>query len=124
MAVGQTLSALKAALAAATTKEEKFDINQMIKELKLQLKSDRQPEIKKANKSKTSENATLAAKYAKEPSKIPKNLPVIMDGTEKERVPREFNKGGMVKKYMGGGSVHKKKNTMATTKGWGASRKT
>ncbi len=33
-------------------------------------------------------------------------------------------KGGMVKKYMGGGSVHKKKNKMATTKGWGASRKT
>jgi len=30
----------------------------------------------------------------------------------------------MVKKYMGGGSVHKKKNKMATTKGWGASRKT
>ena len=33
-------------------------------------------------------------------------------------------KGGMVKKYMGGGSVHKKKNKMATTRGWGASRKT
>ena len=33
-------------------------------------------------------------------------------------------KGGMVKKYKKGGSVHKKKNTMATTKGWGASRKT
>ena len=32
--------------------------------------------------------------------------------------------GGMVKKYMGGGSVHKKKNKMLTTKGWGASRKT
>ena len=33
-------------------------------------------------------------------------------------------KGGMIKGYMGGGSVHKKKNKMATTKGWGASRKT
>ena len=33
-------------------------------------------------------------------------------------------KGGMVKKYMGGGSVHKNKNKMLTTKGWGASRKT
>ena len=33
-------------------------------------------------------------------------------------------KGGEVKKYMGGGSVHNKKNKMATTKGWGASRKT
>ena len=124
MAVGQTLSALKAALAAATTKEEKFDINQMIKELKSQLKSDRQPEIEKANKNKISGDATLAGKYAKEPRKIPKNLPVITDGTKKEFVPREFNKGGMVKKYMGGGSVHKKKNTMATTKGWGISRKT
>ena len=36
----------------------------------------------------------------------------------------EAAKGGMVKKYMGGGSVHKKKNKMLTTKGWGASRKT
>ena len=36
----------------------------------------------------------------------------------------EAAKGGEVKKYMGGGSVHKKKNKMATTKGWGASRKT
>ena len=33
-------------------------------------------------------------------------------------------KGGMVKKYMGGGSVHKNKNKMITTRGWGASRKT
>jgi len=33
-------------------------------------------------------------------------------------------KGGMVKKYMGGGSVHKNKKNMITTKGWGASRKT
>jgi len=117
MAVGLALSALKAALAAATTKEEKFDINQMIKELKLQLKSDRQPEIEKANNRKTSKVPNY--KNAK-----PKNFPVITDGTEKERVPREFNKGGMVKKYMGGGSVHKNKNKMLTTKGWGASRKT
>ena len=35
-----------------------------------------------------------------------------------------LKKGGEVKKYMGGGSVHKKKNKMLTTKGWGASRKT
>ena len=32
-------------------------------------------------------------------------------------------KGGMINKYAKGGSV-KKKNKMATTKGWGASRKT
>ena len=40
---------------------------------------------------------------------------------------RKFDKkakGGEVKKYMGGGSVKKKKNKMLTTKGWGASRKT
>jgi len=36
----------------------------------------------------------------------------------------QMKKGGEVKKYMGGGSVHKKKNKMLTTKGWGASRKT
>jgi hypothetical protein len=33
-------------------------------------------------------------------------------------------KGGEVKGYMGGGSVHKNKKNMITTKGWGASRKT
>jgi hypothetical protein len=32
--------------------------------------------------------------------------------------------GGMVKGYMGGGSVHKNKKNMITTKGWGKSRKT
>ena len=35
-----------------------------------------------------------------------------------------YAKGGEVKKYMGGGSVHENKNKMLTTKGWGASRKT
>ena len=35
-----------------------------------------------------------------------------------------YAKGGEVKKYMGGGSVHKNKNKMLTTKGWGASRET
>ena len=43
---------------------------------------------------------------------------------KKDRMPIYRAKGGEVKKYMGGGSVHKKKNKMATTKGWGASRKT
>jgi len=37
---------------------------------------------------------------------------------------KNLAKGGMVKKYKKGGSVHKKKNKMLTTKGWGASRKT
>ena len=118
------IGALKAALAAATTKEEKFDINQMIKELKLQLKSDRQPGIEKANKSKTSKNATPAKKYAKEPSKKPRNFPMTPKLTMLQDDPQFKAKGGEVKKYMGGGSVHKNKNKMLTTKGWGASRKT
>jgi len=104
------IGALKAALAAATTKEEKFDINQMIKELKLQLKSDRQPGIEKANKSKT--------------SKKPRNFPMTPKLTMLQDDPQFKAKGGEVKKYMGGGSVHKNKNKMLTTKGWGASRKT
>ena len=43
---------------------------------------------------------------------------------KKKQNPMSAAKGGMIKGYMGGGSVHKKKNKMATTKGWGASRKT
>jgi hypothetical protein len=51
---------------------------------------------------------------------------------EKQRRIRAKNKdkpmgkkdGGMVKGYMGGGSVHKNKKNMITTKGWGKSRKT
>ena len=39
-------------------------------------------------------------------------------------ISREMAKGGEVKKYMGGGSVHKNKNNMITKRGWGASRKT
>jgi hypothetical protein len=39
-------------------------------------------------------------------------------------ISREMAKGGEVKGYMGGGSVHKNKKNMITTKGWGASRKT
>ena len=49
---------------------------------------------------------------------IPKNIKKM------PTISREMAKGGEVKKYMGGGSVHKKKNKMLTTKGWGASRKT
>jgi hypothetical protein len=36
----------------------------------------------------------------------------------------QMKDGGEVKKYMGGGSVHKNKNKMITKRGWGASRKT
>ena len=43
---------------------------------------------------------------------------------KKKQDPMLAAKGGMIKGYMGGGSVHKNKKNMITTKGWGASRKT
>ena len=43
---------------------------------------------------------------------------------KKKQNPMSVAKGGMIKGYMGGGSVHKNKKNMITTKGWGASRKT
>ena len=45
---------------------------------------------------------------------------------EKERLKNKpsLKAGGMVKKYMGGGSVHNNKSKMITKRGWGASRKT
>ena len=57
--------------------------------------------------------------------KKPRVMPGSMDlyGISEKETPG-LKKGGEVKGYMGGGSVHKKKNKMATTKGWGASRKT
>jgi len=54
------------------------------------------------------------------PKKSTKDGDVISGG--KVLPTMELNKGGEVKKYKHGGSV--KKNTMATTKGWGKSRKT
>ena len=48
----------------------------------------------------------------------------LTDKQIKEGIKLRRAKGGMVKKYMGGGSVHKNKKNMITTKGWGASRKT
>ena len=46
----------------------------------------------------------------------------LTDKQIKEGIKLRRAKGGEVKKYMGGGSVHN--NKMITTKGWGASRKT
>ena len=45
-----------------------------------------------------------------------------MKNFKKRALLNQSAKGGMIKKYKAGGSV--KKNKMATTKGWGASRKT
>ena len=56
--------------------------------------------------------------------KIYKDLVQASGIKHRDTFRTQFQKGGEVKKYMGGGSVHKKKNNMATTKGWGASRKT
>ena len=42
----------------------------------------------------------------------------------KDLAEKDFAKGGEVKGYMGGGSVHKNKSKMITKRGWGASRKT
>jgi len=111
MVVGLEIKALKAALKAATTKEEEFDIKKLIKELKLESKpSDRQPGIEKANNRKTSKGETPATRYATEPPKKPENLPVIKDGTEKKSKPRlleyeanpmRLKKGGLAKRGYG-----------------------
>ena len=50
------------------------------------------------------------------------NNPPTREEIEKYFAKNSNAKGGMIKKYKKGGSV--KKNKMATTKGWGASRKT
>ena len=50
------------------------------------------------------------------------NNPPTREEIEKYFAKNSSAKGGMIKKYKKGGSV--KKNKMATTKGWGASRKT
>jgi len=42
----------------------------------------------------------------------------------KAKFKSELAKGGEVKKYKKGGSVHKNKSKMITKRGWGASRKT
>jgi hypothetical protein len=102
------------------------------------LSSDRQPGIGKANKRKSTkiENLLLKPdpvlkKYLKRGegydfSNITKEDKEYLEKKRKQSQLDEstFAKGGEVKKYMGGGSVHKKKNKMLTTKGWGASRKT
>ena len=49
---------------------------------------------------------------------------ILAGQMKKDRMPIYRAKGGEVKGYMGGGSVHKNKKNMITTKGWGASRKT
>ena len=53
----------------------------------------------------------------------PAKMPEVQDDP-RDNYPQFKAKGGEVKKYMGGGSVHKNKSKMITKRGWGASRKT
>jgi len=71
----------------------------------------------------------IAAKINKLKPKVDsKKEPVRKGGGPDFMITKDMlvglKKGGEVKGYHKGGPVHNKKNTMATTKGWGASRKT
>ena len=52
------------------------------------------------------------------------DFPEMPPATGKFKNVKSLKKGGMVKGYMGGGSVNKNKSNMITKRGWGASRKT
>ena len=52
------------------------------------------------------------------------DMPKMPPPTGPLKDAKPLKKGGMVKGYMGGGSVHKNKSNMITKRGWGASRKT
>ncbi len=114
------------------SKKEKKETKK--KKNSFRLSSDRQPGIEEANKKtpmkrsfsdmikklieEGMEKATPDGRFADPGMERPFRKPIPVS-------PGNFlAKGGEVKKYMGGGSVHKKKNKMLTTKGWGASRKT
>ena len=87
-----------------------------VKELKKRLKEMSPPPemLKKLLKKKKKKDIDRTEEYFD-----------FMEGKKDEGYKvMEAAKGGEVKKYMGGGSVHKKKNKMITTRGWGASRKT
>ena len=79
------------------------------------LSSNRQPGIEVAN---TRTNKTL-----KNEGRFKESLPPLATGIGKPQ-PVFKAKGGEVKGYMGGGSVHNNKSKMITKRGWGASRKT
>ena len=90
-------------LAGALTPEKEDALESIISDLKAEEKSEM---IKNARKNVT-----------------PAKMPLVQDDS-RDNYPQFKAKGGEVKKYMGGGSVHKNKNKMITTRGWGASRKT
>ena len=90
-------------LAGALTPEKEDALESILSDLRAEKKSEM---IKNIQKGMT-----------------PAKMPEVQDDP-RDNYPQFKAKGGEVKKYMGGGSVHKNKNKMLTTKGWGASRKT
>ena len=107
------------------------------KEAKEEKKAKRLKEVKKVGRMTGKVKPVSMPKVGRMTGKVkPVDMPEVDTKKKIKGIPSDFDvkmlkntlptkkDGGMVKKYMGGGSVHKKKNKMATTKGWGASRKT
>ena len=90
-------------LAGTLTPEKELTLESMLSDLKAEEKSKTIKNIK--------ENMT--------PAKMPQ-----VEDDPRDNYPQFQAKGGEVKKYKKGGSVHKNKKNMITTRGWGASRKT
>ena len=90
-------------LAGALTPEKEDALESILSDLRAEKKSEM---IKNIQKGMT-----------------PAKMPEVQDDP-RDNYPQFKAKGGEVKKYMGGGSVHKNKKNMITTRGWGASRKT
>ena len=88
-------------------------INKFVEQFKESQKKEDLPKIKSVDFPKM--------KYEKDTSVDFPEMPKPK-GSLKDAIP--LKKGGMVKGYKGGGSVHKNKSNMITKRGWGASRKT
>jgi len=103
-------------------KDERTIADKLIEELKTKLSDEEFDFIHKMRKAKNRGNPRQAGASTVS-NKGMKTTPGTTKGKKKQDMISAA-KGGMIKGYMGGGSVHKKKNKMLTTKGWGASRKT
>jgi len=84
------------------------------------LSSNRQPGIEVAN-TRTNNSSRLSTPGRRTTAK---DLALRGKTLKDEGRFKEYAKGGEVKGYMGGGSVHNNKSKMITKRGWGASRKT
>jgi len=107
------------------------------KEAKEEKKAKRLKEIKKIMLMVEKVNPVDMPEVGRKAGKVnPVDMPEVDTKKKIKGIPSDFDvkmlrdtlptkkDGGMVKGYHKGGPVHKKKNTMATTKGWGISRKT